>query len=349
MTKKENIKIVFACGGTGGHIYPAVALAQECSAPCLFIGGNDRSDKEIITKYGFRFFGLNVSRKISINLFRSIIKARKVLKAVYPKLLVSTGGYTTVPVIIAAFSLRIPIFLLEQNTIPGQVNRYLQSFSKKIFVSFPETKSYFKKNKTIISGNPVRKSFIEDDTYKAFKKINFRNESTILIFGGSQGSKIINDLINKNHDYFLNSPYTLIHITGENFYKNHFLDEPFTIINNQKDQPKIFILPYTESIDYLYSLSDLVISRAGATTIAELVYFKKPSLLIPFPGAKDNHQLQNAISCKKLVNSEYLTEDKLNIENLITKISLCFEKKPPINLGTDNARSIISKNIQKFL
>ena len=322
MTDKK-IVYAFTCGGTGGHVYPAIALAQAVQADptdqseVFFIGSTNRQDAQIIPKYGFSYFGLGLSSRSIWPLIKAFFKARSILKKQGSQALIGAGGGYTAAVVCAAFSLRIPIFLLEQNVIPGRTNRYLQYLAKRIYLTFPESASFFSARKARCVGNPVRRFFLEDPLFKALEKEILPVLPVILIFGGSQGAQALNQLIVDNYDYFLTRSYVAIHVTGEAYYQKHFQDRPYTVLKNEQNLIKVVVLPYFEKMDWLYKKAALVICRAGATTMSELIHFKKHAVLIPFPYAKDNHQVANAQSFKDQGFGTYYEEKDLTFEKLI--------------------------------
>lgn len=348
--------ISFTFSGTGGHVYPCIALAQELgSIPFNFIGSPDRKDSEIILRHHYPFNPIPSSRKNPFIWLKSFWQARKILKKNKTKLLISAGGYLTFPVALAAKTLKIPIFLLEQNMLPGRVTKLLAPLATKIFLSFEGTDHHFPTHKTIISGNPIRKTFLEDTLYHELKKIEstFPNVPCLLFFGGSQGAEKINQLLLDNYQNFLNKNYFIFHITGEPFYKKNFKNKPFTITNVERrtshiEQNSIIItLPYFEKMDYLYEKTDLVVCRAGATTLAELIYFKKPCILIPYPYAKDNHQLYNAQYAEKIGLGKLIIEKDLTYESLIQSIEeLLLKNNNKTMTIQNNAREMIAKEIK---
>jgi UDP-N-acetylglucosamine--N-acetylmuramyl-(pentapeptide) pyrophosphoryl-undecaprenol N-acetylglucosamine transferase len=326
---REVKKIAFTCGATGGHIYPVIAVAQELpDEQCVFIGSKRRKTPEIVNKYDYKAYGIEDRIKNPIYFFIAIIEAYRILAKERIKTVISSGGYTTVPVVIAAALKRIPIILLEQNVIPGEANKYLQVFAKKICISFEETKKQFRKSNCILTGNPVRKNYIEDDIFQEIKDALPKNGKTLLIFGGSQGSRSINALISQNKERITQEGYNTVHVTGKGGEtESAGLNKSHIFYN---DSGIHITIPYTEKMDALYDVADVVISRAGATTISEVLFYKKKAILIPFPFAKKNHQLANAIAFKKMGGGNYIEEKDLNIDTLINMTHKELEKTEPV-------------------
>ncbi|NQY74544.1 MAG: UDP-N-acetylglucosamine--N-acetylmuramyl-(pentapeptide) pyrophosphoryl-undecaprenol N-acetylglucosamine transferase [Candidatus Margulisbacteria bacterium] len=286
-------RIAFTCGGTGGHVYPCIALAQEQDVKeVLFLGAQNREDQKIVKRYGFQFEGVPTTRKNPVTMIRSFLRARYILKKFACEKLFASGGYTTPPVILAAWTMGIPVTLLEQNVIPGKANRVMQVFADHVMVSFNESAGFFKKNKVAVTGNPIRKVFLQDAYIKAITAVQLPDMPKVLVMGGSQGANAINLKMMRVYQNE-SPPFVMIHLTGEAFYKEKFGSDKITVV--KKDgRVNAIVCPYCESLDTLYSMVDLVVSRAGATTVAELLHFNKPAILIPYPYAKSDHQTQNA-------------------------------------------------------
>ncbi len=318
--------IVFATGATGGHVYPLIAVAQELSEyTCVFLGTQNRKDSEIVPTYGFAFRGLP-SPKTPLGFLRSFVQAWKTLAEVKAQIIIGSGGGSTVPTILAAWLKRVPIFLLEQNVLPGRTNRALQFFAKKIVISFPESRRYFHVKHVECFGNPVRKHFSpgSDGEVKALK---FGDGPKILVLGGSQGAYAINQFFESNEAFFVSENFVLIHLMGEAYYRKRFGSQPFQVVySRDKSLIKVVKLPYFEAMDDLYTMADLVVSRAGATTIAEILHFQKPSVLIPYPHAKDNHQQLNAqwVCDQKL--GKLMVEGGLDLTDMISYLQDCLAK-----------------------
>lgn len=325
---------------TGGHTTPALALIEELKkkrAEIVFVGRKYALDSEkifsfeyqAIKKLGIKFIDLKAGRLTRIFSWRSFLNFIKfplgfffsfqILKREKPDFILSFGGYLALPIGIIGWLMKIPVFTHEQTLIPGLTNRVIGFFAKKIFISFPQTKEYFPKNKTIVSGNPIRTC--------VFKKIKqpfkiIKNKPLIYITGGSLGSHSINLLVEPILPRLLNN-FIIIHQTGETKeyqdferlskikHRNYFLKKHF----------------YDDEIGFVYSLTDLVISRAGANTVFELIALKKPAILIPLPWSAGGEQKAHAQLLKEKGVVEIFFQEKikksssLDLYNLIIKMS----------------------------
>jgi UDP-N-acetylglucosamine--N-acetylmuramyl-(pentapeptide) pyrophosphoryl-undecaprenol N-acetylglucosamine transferase len=298
--QNNKMKIVIVSGGTGGHIYPGIALAQaikarDPQAEILFLGSDEGLERELIGREGYPVKLIRARallRKLSYKAFSApfvstvgFFQSRGILKDFAPKVLVSTGGYASLPVVLAAKSLGIPVFLLEQNVLPGAVNRFCGRFASKIFLSFEASQKYLAGE---VVGNPVRREIIDAQREPARKKFGLRpDEKIVLVMGGSQGSLKINEtVVSALHD--LPRGIKVLHIIGtrdfgwvERYLKGKQID------NYQA-------LPYLHDMADALAAADLVVSRAGATAIAEFLVRHLPMILIPFPYAAEDHQRKNA-------------------------------------------------------
>ncbi|MFH1904513.1 MAG: undecaprenyldiphospho-muramoylpentapeptide beta-N-acetylglucosaminyltransferase [bacterium] len=297
----KRIKIIFAAGTTGGHIYPALAVADyikkmvENSEILFLISKRVSSDK--IIKTGFQTAaiygkGWNRNKLFSIipcllEAFLSLIQSFILILKFKPDLVVGMGSYLSVSPIVAAYLMRIPTLIHEQNVVPGSTNKLLANIATEVDVAFDETKKYLScKSKIVTVGNPIR-----DDILKAADKrhnLVSKKKKTILVFGGSQGAHQINIV---SLDTFINikehlKHWHIIHITGEKDYK-------LVLDKYKKTGLDVRVMPFTEYIGDIYTISDLVISRAGAMTISEISLLGIPAILIPYPHAAGNHQFYN--------------------------------------------------------
>jgi len=305
--QKGGVRILIACGGSGGHIFPAVALAEElkledASAEILFVGSDKALDKRIFEKEGFKYSLLSANKlpykisfkaipfllKLSIDIFRSLI----ILVKYSPDVVVGFGGYVPAPVIAAAYVLGVPSVVHEQNAVPGRANAMLFRFADRIAISFEETRRYLKSyaKKAVFTGNPIRASLMKDDRRGNIKKLGLDPKRfTILVIGGSQGAHNLNkafiEALSKMGEDIRRS-LQVIHITGINDYG--WASAAYTKLSMEHR-----VHSFIDRIEEAYSASDLIVTRSGASAIFEIAYFGRPMILVPYPFAR-SHQSENA-------------------------------------------------------
>ncbi len=311
-------KIVIASGGTGGHIYPGIVIGKrlkELNIDILFIIDNREPGISILKKEGLRFkiipifywkrkvFSLNTAITFFLNLI-ALGVSFFILFREKPSVVLGMGGYPSFPVVLASFLLRIPRFLHEQNARLGLANRLLFPIAKKVATSFEQT-IYQPKN-TVFTGCPIRKEIGEVKREDGLLYFGFlEDKKTILIFGGSQGSSMINDSILEIIQYLLE--FRLIWITGNKDYQK---------IKEEVKEREVFITPFIFEMEKAYAIADIVISRSGATTVAEIKRCGIPAILIPYP-SPDNHQLLNARGLQGVI---IIKEENLNRNTLLDAI-----------------------------
>ncbi len=337
MPPKKNKKIILAGGGTGGHIYPAIAIAtglkQEFpDSDILFIGTNRGLEKELVKKAGFALKTIRVKgfqRKLSFDTIISIkelalsaIDSVKIIKKEKPDIVIGTGGYVAGPIVFFASLMGVHTAIHEQNVTPGITNRILSKFVEKIFISFPDSLKYFPKSKTVLTGNPVRKEITKGMRTQALKKFGLlSNIPVVLCFGGSQGAMRLNDAIFYVIETIKDTKqFQLIHITGIKHY-DKIID---LLANKGIDLSKlghIIIRPYIHEMQDAYAVADLVISRAGALSISELNACGKPAILIPLPTAANRHQDFNAKFMEENGAAIVISEASLSGEKLLDTIN----------------------------
>ncbi|OGC23740.1 undecaprenyldiphospho-muramoylpentapeptide beta-N-acetylglucosaminyltransferase [candidate division WOR-1 bacterium RIFOXYB2_FULL_42_35] len=313
------MKIAIVAGGTGGHIYPGLAIAEEVrlrdpKAEILFLGSEEGLEKDLVSRAGYEIKLIKsraLLRKLSYKAisapFVSVIgffQALSILKANAPTVLFSTGGYASLPVVLTARLLGIPILLHEQNVLPGAVNRFCQRFSKLNFLSFPQSLEYMRGE---VVGNPVRRKILAGQKDQACKKLKLdKNKKVVLVMGGSQGAKSINQTVLAALSS-LPAGVQIIHLIGKRDFD--WAEHSF------KNFPNYFPFAYLDDMQDVLAAADLVISRAGATAIFEFLAKGLPMVLIPFPYAAGNHQLLNAQAIAKngaavVVNDQDFTANK---------------------------------------
>ena len=304
MSKK--LKVLMSGGGTGGHIFPAVAIAQEIQkrfpdAEFLFMGANGKMEMEKVPQAGFKIEGLNIAGfdrgnllaniNLPFKVISSLLKARKIIKEFQPDFAVGTGGFASGPALFISARMGIPTFIQEQNSLPGKTNIFNAKKAKTVFTAYPNMEKFFNGTKTLFQGNPIRKNIITDiiDSDLAKEKLGLeKGKLTILSVGGSLGSRTLNNGWKENLNNVLEKDYQLIWQTGKLDYKN--------ILEETKDihSRNIQIVEFIKNMEMAYSAADVIVSRAGAIAISELAIAKKPVLLVPFPFAAEDHQTKNA-------------------------------------------------------
>jgi UDP-N-acetylglucosamine--N-acetylmuramyl-(pentapeptide) pyrophosphoryl-undecaprenol N-acetylglucosamine transferase len=305
---RHNIKVIVSGGGTGGHIFPAIAIANALKAKVpdieiLFIGAKDKMEMEKVPAAGYPIVGLWISglqRKLTLKnlsfplkVLSSLYKAKRIIKNFNPDAVVGVGGFASGPVLRIAVKKRIPSVIQEQNSFPGITNRLLAGKVNKICVAFEGMEKYFPKNKIIITGNPVRKEVIEirnkkEEAVKYFGLVP--SKKTILVIGGSQGALAINKGIEAGLNRFAENNVQVVWQTGK-FY----VEAAMNAVKEIKSDG-IKVTTFIDRMDYAYALADIVVSRAGAIAISEICAVGKPVILVPLPTAAEDHQTKNAIS-----------------------------------------------------
>ena len=307
------LKVILSGGGTGGHIFPAVAIANQLKklvpdADILFVGAEGRMEMEKVPAAGYKIVGLWISglqRKLTLanlsfplKVISSLLKARKILNDFKPDVVIGTGGYASGPMLRAASSKGIPSLIQEQNSYPGITNKILSKKVSKICVAYEGMDKFFPKEKIILTGNPVRQDIqsLDQKREEGLKFFNLDpNKKTILVVGGSLGAKGINEAIGKGLQQLADHNIQLLWQTGKVY------------IETAKQQTALFKDKNIHAVDFItrmdlaYSIADCVVSRAGAGAISELCIIQKPCILVPLPTAAEDHQTKNAMS---LVNKE---------------------------------------------
>lgn len=363
------MKAVLTGGGTGGHIFPLVSIMRELKIESkdpidfLYIGPDDNFSREAFKKEEIavrnisagkirRYFNLSSVANNLADIFLKIplgfFQAFSILLNYKPKFVVSKGGYGSVPVVATARLLNIPIFLHESDSIPGLANRLIAVFAKKIFISFPRTGNYFPEQKICLSGNPIRDSITKRTNLELKKVFDVGTaKPLLLVLGGSQGSVRLNNLIIDNRDYLLEK-FEIIHQTGKIDYERIKKVKEGSNLSNCFHVYDFFD---EEKMAIALSFADCVISRAGASSIAEIAAIGVPSILIPLPESAQNHQLQNALTyCEETKSCIVIEEKELSGEKLISSIDsiLKMDKKLMGRLAASSrkkASSIIAEKI----
>ncbi|MCR4417457.1 MAG: undecaprenyldiphospho-muramoylpentapeptide beta-N-acetylglucosaminyltransferase [Ignavibacteria bacterium] len=353
--KISKYKILIAAGGTGGHLFPAIAIAEEIKslildADILFVGTKKRMEKEIIPKLGFKFSGTSIiglPRKVGFRLigfiFSLIIAFFEALVSVLkfkPKVALGTGSYISVPPLLASKVFGAKIFLVESNSFPGVATKFLAPIANEIYLSFEQSKKYFKDtSKLVVTGTPVRKKLFERDRKKAAEYFNLsENLKTIVVIGGSLGARSINEKIKEIYPE-LSRNYQLIWQTGK---------KDFDIYKNLEKNERVVITPFVDRMDYAYSICDLLISRSGASTISEIIAQGIPAILIPSPNVTENHQYYNALELVES-NAAELHLDNESSESLLKKILFLMENETRLQEISNNAKGLFKIDASKVI
>jgi len=357
-------RFIISGGGTGGHIYPAVAIANELKsrfpeAEFLFVGAKDKMEMQKVPQEGYAIKGLwiaGIQRKITLDnamfplkLTSSLLNSFKIIKNFKPDVVIGTGGFASGAVLKVASMLGIPTVIQEQNSYPGITNKLLAKKANKICVAYENLERFFPKDKMILTGNPVRQDLINEASKSeavAYFKLN-ANKKTLLVLGGSLGARRINQLIEKELDFLLSQNIQIIWQCGK-LYLNDYSKY------NEKDN--VQVVAFIDRMDLVYAAADVVISRSGASSVSELCIVGKPTIFIPSPNVAEDHQTKNAkaISDKNgailIKESELETQFETIFSDLISNESKQLELSQNIKkLAKPNATKDIVEEIMKLV
>jgi UDP-N-acetylglucosamine--N-acetylmuramyl-(pentapeptide) pyrophosphoryl-undecaprenol N-acetylglucosamine transferase len=297
-----NYKFILSGGGTGGHIYPAIAIANELKsrfpdAEFLFVGAQDKMEMQKVPQAGYAIKGLwiaGLQRKLTLQnamfpfkLISSLWKARKIIKQFKPDVVIGTGGFASGPLLKMANTMGVPTVIQEQNSYPGITNKLLSKKAKAICVAYENLERFFPKEKMILTGNPVRQDLIGVESKRA-EAIEFynldSNKKTLLVLGGSLGARRVNQLIEKELENILSQDVQVIWQCGKLYFEDY----------KKYNKKNVQVLAFIERMDLVYASADIVISRAGASSVSELCIVGKPVIFIPSPNVAEDHQTKNA-------------------------------------------------------
>ncbi|UWD50138.1 undecaprenyldiphospho-muramoylpentapeptide beta-N-acetylglucosaminyltransferase [Clostridioides difficile] len=328
------MKVLLSGGGTGGHVYPAIAIANKIrdehpDAEIMFVGTEKGIESEIVPKYGFELKTVTVQgfkRKIDFDnvkrvfkLFKGLEQSRKIVKKFKPDVVIGTGGYVSGPVLFNASMGKIPAIIHEQNSFPGVTNKILSKTVTKVLTSFEDSHKRFPEaaeEKLVFTGNPVRKEILLSRKNIARKNLGISEEKKmVLCYGGSGGSRKINDAMRLVIKNMVNEDIAFIFATGKSYYEE-FMES----ISNISLKPYQKVVPYLEDMANALAASDLVIGSAGAISLAEITALGKPSIIIPKAYTAENHQEYNAKSIEKQGAGIAILEKNLTPESLNTAV-----------------------------
>ena len=357
------MRVIISAGGTGGHIYPALSIInkikeKEPNSQFLYIGTHNRMEKDIIPKQNIPFkqieiYGFN-RKKITKNiktikcLYNSYKECISIIKEFKPDIVIGVGGYVTAPVILAAHKLKTKTFIHEQNSVAGASNKLLSKFADMIGVSFQSSIIEFPKNKTIFTGNTCSENAIK--VLPASKKeFGLSEDKKLVLFVmGSLGSSKMNQFLIKTMELFKNKDYEILFVTGNNGIEKN---------NLGKIPTNVKMVPYIDNMTRIMKKADLIVSRAGASTLSEIIALNLPSILIPSPYVPNNHQYKNALDLINnnaciLIEEKDLKGDILvrNIDEILNDSKKIKEIKESLNkLKVSNSATIIYENIKKLV
>ena len=360
------MRAIIAAAGTGGHINPGIAIAnkikeKETNSEIIFIGTGRGLEKDLVPRAGYDLKTIDaygIERKITIqnlkNLYatyKSINKAKEILKEFKPDVLIGTGGYICVPTVLAAKKLGIPVVLHESNAFPGIAVKLFKKKADKILVGFKDAKERLdNRENVVVTGNPIKIkeiNFSKDEKNKIIKEAGINNNKQIvLVFGGSQGAKSINQslieiIVNKK-----NKDYQIMWAAGPEQYKEikDKLEEINIDINNIEN---VKIVPYIYNMEEIMNIADLVVCRSGAMTITEISVVGKPAIFIPFPYATENHQEYNARVLEGVGAAKIILNKDLNSEILGNTINEIVNDKSIIETMSKNANKVAMQNVEE--
>lgn len=347
---ENSIRVILAGGGTGGHIFPAIAIANAIrkmkpDSEILFVGAIHKMEMEMVPEAGYAIEGLDIAGlqhrslgknlSLPLKLLKSLLKARKILKEFRPHVVIGTGGYASFPVLFMAALSHIPVLIQEQNSYAGKANRMLGRKAARICVAYEGMEKFFPKEKIVLTGNPVRTAVTAAGADKESALLSFGldiQNKTVLAVGGSLGAKSINEALDLHLDNFRKSGVQLIWQTGKSYFSRACQS-----VEGYEKQIKVF--EFIQKMNEAYHAADVVISRAGAVAISELCLVGKPAVLVPYPFAAEDHQTHNALS---LVHRDaaLMVRDSEASEELVKKTFLLLEN--------DKMQEILAGNLSEL-
>lgn len=359
----EKMRVIVAAGGTGGHIYPALAIInkikeQEKNCEILYIGTTDRMEKDIVPEKGIPYIGIEMSgfdRKhlfsnVSVmrKVWRAFQKSKQIIKEFQPDIVIGVGGYITAPVLYAAHKLHIKTMIHEQNSIPGVSNKFLAKFVDKVCLSFPGSVRYFSEKKSIYTGNPRSEEIIGISKVSKSSFGFLPSKKLVVIVMGSLGSVTMTKKLKEAIVAFEGKKYQVLVITGNSYFDQY---------QDVKLPKNVKLIPYTEQLIQLMKDTDLMVSRAGASTIAEITGIGLPAILIPSPYVTHNHQYLNAKELEEVGACRVLEEKDFTQEQLVSMIDAVMQeeevykkmKQASIQFGVSDSATRIYQEIRELV
>jgi UDP-N-acetylglucosamine--N-acetylmuramyl-(pentapeptide) pyrophosphoryl-undecaprenol N-acetylglucosamine transferase len=351
-----NYKFILSGGGTGGHIYPAIAIANELKsqfpdAEFLFVGAQDKMEMQKVPQAGYEIKGLwiaGLQRKLTLQnlmfplkLATSLLESRRIIKQFKPNVVIGTGGFASGPLLQAAGSAGIPTVIQEQNSFPGITNKLLSKKANAICVAYDNLERFFPKEKIVLTGNPVRQDLIDIESKKeeaiAFYGLD-PNKKTLLVLGGSLGARRVNQLIEKELQNMLSQDVQIIWQCGKLYFEDYKIHQ----------QQHVRVVDFIERMDFVYAAADVIISRAGASSVSELCIVGKPVIFIPSPNVAEDHQTKNAQAIVDAKGAILLKESDLDSQFSIVFEALLKDQGKQKQLS-DNIKKLAMPNATKVI
>lgn len=344
------MRVIISAGGTGGHIYPALAIINKIKekqpdSEFLYIGTHNRMEKDIVPNRNIPFksiemYGFNKKNpfknfKTIRCIFKGFSDCKKMIKEFNPDIVIGVGGYVTVPVIVSAKKLGYKTFIHEQNSIPGKANRFLAKYCDSIGVSFESSMEFLPKEKTILTGNPCSEQATKVPAVTKTELGLSSNKKLVLITMGSLGSKSVNEVILNSIDKLKTKNYEVLYVTGKAIYDS---------VKDINLPANIKVLPFYENLVKVMKRADLMITRAGASTLSELIALQVPSILIPSPYVANNHQYINALDLIKKDAALMIEEKDLNSKTLIDSIDQLIDNPVKLKTMKNNLKDLKVEN-----
>ena len=351
----RNYKFILSGGGTGGHIYPAIAIANELksrfpNAEILFVGAKDKMEMQKVPQAGYKIEGLwiaGLQRKLTLQnamfplkLVSSLWKSRKIIRSFKPDAVIGTGGFASGPLLQAANSFGIPTVIQEQNSYPGITNKLLSKKANAICVAYENLERFFPKEKIVFTGNPVRQDLVEVGSKRQEGIEYFKldsNKKTLLVLGGSLGARRVNQLIEKELDFLLEQGIQVFWQCGKLYFEDY---------KKYNDKQNVQVVSFIDRMDLIYAAADFVISRAGASSVSELCLVGKPTIFIPSPNVAEDHQTKNAKAIVDKKGAILLKENELD-EKFETTFSDLISNEKWQNEISNNIKSLAKPNATK--
>lgn len=359
MNREQHIRVIIAGGGTGGHIFPALSIANALrrnlgSCDILFVGAKGKMEMEKVPKEGYSIVGLDIAGfnrssllkniGLPLKIVRSFLQARKILRNFKPHIAVGVGGYASFPVLFMAQRMGIPTLIQEQNSFAGKSNKILGRRAKAICVAYGHMERFFPADRIIRTGNPVRATIgaasITREEACSFFNLD-KEKKVVFAFGGSLGAKSINDTLAASLDYFSTHHVQLLWQTGTTHYQ---------AANEQAKhhEPGVQVREFIREMDMAYAAADIIISRAGASSIAELCIVGKPVIFVPFPHASEDHQTHNALALVKH-NAAVMVKDQDVKQELMQKLDKLLHNETQCKLLRTNLKPLAVTNADQLI